>query len=444
MNKHKKNMPSCKMPASSIIGMLIACLMLHSTLWAQDVPTPAPPHKGALLLENATIHVGDGTLIEKGNVLIVDDKLVAVGVTPTLPADVERIDLSGKHLYPGMIAPVTQIGLSEIEAARATDDRSEVGSINPNVRALISYNTDSRVTPTLRSNGILLAQVTPDGGLLKGLSSIVQFDAWSWEDAAYLTDDALHLEWPSQQIVVYPGSPPREEQEKRLKERMQQIEGAMRDARAYAAAKAANKITRTDLRWEAMVPVLKREKAIWISADAEKDIRSALEFALRHQLRLVLVGGADAWLLSDMLRQYQVPVVLRKPHSLPRTEDDAVDMPYNTPKILFKAGILTCLSIDNFWNYRNLPFQAGQTVASGLSKEEALQLVTLNTAKILGIDARTGSIAIGKDANLIVSEGDLLDMRSSQVTMAWIQGRKIDLGNKQKDLDAKFLQKYGK
>jgi imidazolonepropionase-like amidohydrolase len=428
-----------------LAGIVAFSLMtLPQRLFSQDVPSPAPPHKGNLLLENATIHVGDGTLIERGNVLIVDDKIQAVGTTDVLPPNLERIDLTGKHIYPGLIAPISQLGLSELEAARSTVDRSEVGSINPNVRSIISYNTDSRVTPTLRSNGILLVQVTPDGALLKGLSSVVQLDAWSWEDAAYLTDDALHLQWPPQQISTFPGAQPKEEQEKRLKERMQQIEGAMRDAKAYAAAKAENKLTKTDLRWEAMGPVVKKEKAIWITANAEKDIRSALEFSLRHDLRMVLVGGADAWLLSDLLRQYQVPIVLGKPQSLPRTEDDAVDQPFNTPKILYKAGLLTCLSMDSYWNSRNLPFQAGQAAASGLTKEEALQLVTLNTAKILGIDARTGSITTGKDANLIVSEGDLLDMRTSQVTMAWIQGRKIDLGNKQKDLNTKFLQKYGK
>jgi imidazolonepropionase-like amidohydrolase len=428
-----------------ILRALAACLCAWPLcVSAQDVPTPAPAHKGSLLLANATIHVGDGTVIAKGDVLIVDDKITAVGAMAALPSNVERIDLTGKHIYPGLIAPVVGLGLSEIEAVRSTNDRAEVGAINPNTRAIIAYNTDSRVTPTLRSNGLLLAQVTPDGDLLKGLSSVVQLDAWSWEDAAYLTDDALHLEWPSQQIMTYPGAPPREEQDKRIKERMQLVEGAMRDARAYATAKAAGVLAKTDLRWEAMVPVINQAKAVWISAETEKDIRTALEFAQRHKVRMVLVGGADAWLLSDLLRQYQVPVVIRKPQSLPRTEDDPVDLPFGTPKILFKAGVLTCLSIDNFWNYRNLPFQAGQTVASGLTKEEALQLITLNTAKILGIDARTGSIAAGKDANLIVSAGDLLDMRSSQVEHAWIQGREIDLGNKQKDLNSKYLQKYGK
>ncbi len=420
----------------------VLTLTLALKLYSQEVPKPAPPHKGNLLLENATIHVGNGTVIAQGNILVNDDKIIAVGVTDFLPQDLQRIDLRGKHIYPGLIAPVTQLGLSEIEAVRSTNDRTEIGSINPNLRAIIAYNTDSRVATTVRSNGVLLAQITPDGDLLRGQSSVVQLDAWSWEDAAYQTDDAMHLGWPSQQLSNSPYAPPREEQEKRLKERMMQIEGAMRDAKAYAHAKAAGKIIKTDLRWEAMIPVLDSTKAVWIEANTEKDIRTAIEFSLRHKIRMVLVGGADAWLLSDLLRQYQIPVVLQKTQRLPRTEDDPIDQPFRAPMVLHNAGLLTCLSMDNFWNYRNLPFQAGQAAAAGLDKEVALQLVTLNTAKILGIDKRTGSIEVGKDANLLVSAGDLLDMRTSKVELAFIQGRQIDLNNKQKDLNARYLERY--
>ncbi len=423
---------------------LALTLTLPLALFSQEVPKPAPVHKGHLLLENATIHVGNGTVIAQGNILITDDKIVSVGVTDLLPQDLQRVDLKGKHVYPGLIAPVTQLGLSEIEAVRSTNDRSEIGAVNPNIRAIIGYNTDSRVATTVRSNGVLLAQVTPDGDLLKGQSSVVQLDAWSWEDAAYQTDDAMHLGWPSQQISNSPYAPPREEQEKRLKDRMSEIEGAMRDARAYAETKAAGKLLKTDLRWEAMLPVIDGTKALWIEANTEKDIRTAIEFSLRHKIRMVLVGGADAWLLSDLLRQHQIPVVLQKAQRLPRTEDDPVDQPFRAPMILHNAGLLTCLSMDNFWNYRNLPFQAGQAAAAGLDKEVALQLVTLNAAKILGIDKRTGSIEVGKDANLVVSAGDLLDMRTSKVELAFIQGRQIDLNNKQKDLNARYLERYAR
>jgi imidazolonepropionase-like amidohydrolase len=428
------------MKMNKLLALLIGLMPI--ALVAQSVPSPAPIHRGNLLLENATLHLGNGTVIAKGNVLISDNKIQAVGATDALPQDVQRLDLTGKHIYPGLIAPMTQIGLDEIEAVRSTDDRSEVGAVNPNARAIVGYNTDSRVTPTVRSNGVLLAQVVPGGDLFCGQSAVVQLDAWTWEDAAYLADDALHLNWPSQQIATHPYAPPREEQEKQLKLRMEEIEQVMRDARAYATAKEAGKSIATDLRWEAMMPVLKKEKAIWIRASTEKDIRSALEFALRQDLKMVLVGGDDAWLLSDLLRQYKIAVVLGKSHQLPRNEDDPVDLPFRTAMKLQQAGVLTCLSVEGFWNVRNLPFMAGQVAGYGLSAEEALQLITLNPAKIMGIEGRTGTLEVGKDANLVVSAGDLLDMRTSIVEYAFIQGRQIDLGNKQKDLNAKFLKKF--
>lgn len=435
--------PATRRAVPFILTLLLTLILASPPiLHAQDIPTPAPKNTASILLENATIHTGNGTLIDRGSVLISQDKIQAVGTIANVPPDAKRIDLTGKHIYPGLIAPITQLGLTEIDAARATNDRSEIGSINPNARAIIAYNTDSRVTPTIRSNGVLLAQVTPDGDLLKGLSSIVQLDAWSWEDATYLADDALHLSWPSQHISTNPQGPPREEQEKRLRDRMNELEAAFDNALAYAQAKAAGKTQKPDLRWEAMASVVTGAKTLWIEANSEKDIRTALEFALRRNLKMILVGGADAWLLSDLLRQHQIPVVLQKPQRLPRVEDDPVDQPFRTPAILFKAGVLTCLSMDNSWNYRNLPFQAGQSVPAGLTPEEALQLVTSNTAKILGIDQRTGTIEPGKDANILVSAGDLLDMRTSRVEMAWIQGRQIDLGNKQKDLYHKYQNRY--
>lgn len=425
---------------------LLACLLLCGAriALAQPVPTPAPAQVRPVLLRGATLHIGDGSAPQRADLLLVQGRIAAIGEALPADGDPEVIDLQGRHVYPGLIAPVVSLGLQEIEAVRSTNDAGEVGPLNPNARAIVAYNTDSRVTPTLRSNGILLAQVTPDGGLLKGQSSVVQLDAWSWEDAAYKLDDAMHVDWPSQQIMSYPGAPAREEQERRIRERMAMLDNIIDEGRAYAEAKASALPPKIDLRLEALLPVLRRDRPVFISAESEKDIRSALEFCQRQNLRMVLVGGSDAWLHIDLLRKLQVPVVLRKPHSLPRQEDDPVALPFETARILHRAGVLTCLSMDSYWNYRNLPFQAGQAAAFGLDKEEALQLVTLNTARILGIDARTGSLAVGKDANIVVSTGDLLDMRTSHVELAFIQGRKIDLGNKQKDLNAKYLEKYGK
>lgn len=409
---------------------------------AQSVPTPAPAQSKAILLENGTIHIGNGEVVEKGGVLFENGKIVQAGVIRGRLANVETIDLQGQHVYPGIIAPATQIGLDEIEAVRATDDRSETGAINPNARAIIGYNTDSRVTPTIRSNGVLMAQVAPSGGLFQGSSSIVQLDAWNWTDAAVVVDDAVHLNWPRLAVYTAWWAPPVEEQKKRSMEYLAKIDQAMDEAKAYMAAKESGRPYDKDLRWEALGPVLKREKPLFIHANTEKEIRSALSFALKYELRWVLVEGADSWRVTEELKKYEVPVVLAKPQRLPRLEDEDIDQPYKTPKLLQDAGVLFCLSMNDFWNQRNLPFQAGTAAAYGLTKEEALASITLSTAKILGIDSTAGSLEPGKDATIVVSQGDLLDMRSSQVTRAYIQGRAIDLGNKQKDLYEKFKGKY--
>ncbi len=419
---------------SLVLGVFLIAIGLN----AQSVPTPGPKQSVPIFLQNATVHYGNGKVEANANILIADGKIVSAGLAKVDPHEAEVIDLTGKHVYPGLIAPVSNLGLIEIGAVRSTHDNAEAGSINPNARAIVSYNTDSRVTPTVRSNGVLLAQVMPSGGLISGLSSVVQLDAWHWEDAAYLMDDGMRMNWPSQRIWTASWAPPREEQLKKINDRMKRLNQTFLDAKAYLIAKEAGKIKKTDLRWEAMMPFLKGEKQIYVFADSEKDIRSALEFTRRHSLKIVLVGGADAFRLTGMLKEMKVPVVLRKPHSLPRTEDDGIDVPYKTAIILHEAGVLTCLSIDNFWNYRNLPFQAGQLAAMGMDKETALQLITSNTAKVLGVEKRTGTIAAGFDANVIVSTGDLLDMRTSNIELALIQGRKMDLGNKQKDLYKKF------
>ncbi len=409
---------------------------------AQSVPVPAPKQKGQILLQNGVIHIGNGLVVDKGAVLITDGKITQAGVLRGRVVVENTIDLQGAHVYPGLIAMATQIGLDEIEAVRATDDKSETGAINPNARAIVGYNTDSRVTPTLRSNGILLAQVAPQGGLFSGTSSIVQLDAWNWEDAAYLMDDAVHLRWPNLRIRRSPNAEPAAKQQEEIIKRLQQIESAMDEATAYATARASGRSLKTDLRWEALIPVIRKEKPLYVYANSEKEIRSVLAFMLKYDLRIVLVGGAESWRMTEELKAYKVPVVLRQVHSRPWRDDDDIDMPFRTPKILKDAGVDFCLAMESFWNYRNLPFQAGTAAAYGLSREEALQAITLDAARILGIDSTTGSIEAGKDANLVISSGDLLDMKTHQVTAAYIQGRSIDLGNKQKALYEKYKAKY--
>lgn len=418
--------------------LLILLLGIATQLSAQSVPAPGPKQTLPIIFQEATIHTGTGEVLENASLLVVDGKIVEVGKVTQAFKNAEVINLKGKHIYPGFIAPATTIGLDEIEAVRATRDFRETGEINPNVRAIIGYNTDSRVTPTIRSNGILLAQISPRGGLFGGTSSVVQLDAWNWEDAAYKMDDGVHLYWPRMRFREGWWAPPIEEQKKRSAENLGKIEEAMLSARSYFELKQEGKVTQVDLRWEALAPVLAKEKPIFIHAHDEKQIMSAVAFANRHEVKMILVGGRDAWRVTELLKENEIAVILDQVHSLPATDDDDIDIIYRQPKMLQVAGILYCLGMRDFWNTRNLPFQAGTAAAYGLTPEEALATITLNTAKILGIDDRTGSIEVGKDANLIVSSGDALDMRTSNIEMAFIQGRKVNLANRQKDLVEKF------
>lgn len=415
-----------------------------SILVAQSVPNPAPPQTHPILLRGGILHRGDGSPASPGDILFHQGKIQALGTITTVPDSTQIIDLPGKHIYPGLIAPNTDLGLQEIEAVRATRDIEEPGHINPNMRAIVAYNTDSRVTPTVRSNGILLAQIVPQGGLFAGSSAVVQLDAWTWEEATYLPDDALHLYWPNMHLSSSRFAPPAEEQKKRTRDNLERINQAMLSARAYHQAKREGTLKKLDQRWEAMIPLLEKKKSLWVHATTERQIRAVLAFKAEHDLNIVLVGGADAWVLADMLQRQQVPVVLEKPHNLPRLEDADVDLPYKQARILHDAGVLVALSVDGFWNQRNLPFMAGTAVAHGLDPEKALQMITANPAQILGIQSRTGTLTTGLDANIIVSTGDLLDMRTSNIELAYIQGRKLDLGNHHLDLYKKFQSRYTK
>ena len=426
----------------AVIGFFGAFTLVGNTVAAQAVPTPAPKQKGEILLKNGTIHLGNGQVVENGAVWITDGKITQAGVLRGRVVVENTIDLQGAHVYPGLIAMATQIGLDEIEAVRATNDKSETGAINPNARAIVGYNTDSRVTPTVRSNGILMAQVAPQGGVFSGTSSVVQLDAWNYEDAAYLMDDAVHLRWPNLRINRASWAKPAAKQQEEIIRRLQLINTSMDEAVAYETARAAGRTVKHDLRWEALGPIIRKEKPLYVYANSEKEIRSVLAFKLKYDVRIVLVGGAESWRLTEELKSYEIPVVLRQVHSRPYRADDDIDLPFKTPKLLKDAGVQFCLGMRTFWDYRNLPFQAGTATAYGLSSEEALQAITLDAARILGIDSTTGSLEPGKDATLVVSTGDLLDMRTSQVTAAYIQGRKIDLGNKQKALYEKFKAKY--
>lgn len=405
----------------------------------------------SILIMNGTAHIGNDSVIQNSMIGIRDGKIVEVidasKAQPTGTYD-EKIDAAGKQVYPGFIAPNSTLGLTEIDAVRATNDFHEVGSILPNVRSLIAYNTDSKIIPTVRSNGILMAQVTPRGGLISGTSSIVMLDGWNWEDAAYKVDDGIHLNWPHIQSRhyldednIYPGP---WEKNKNYVKQTDELKKLFADAKAYSETEKAEE---ENLRFEAMKGIFNGTQTLFIHANNVKEIIEAVSFVKANAIKkAVIVGGRDSWMVTDLLRDNNIPVIVSRLHDLPEHPEDDVDLTYKLPYLLQKAGVMYCLNNEGdmeAMGTRNLPFLAGTAAAYGLTKEQALRSITLNTARILGIDKTTGSIEVGKDANIFISTGDALDMRTNNVEKAFVKGVSIDLNNDQKMLYEKYKKKYG-
>jgi len=425
----------------SIWGLLLCTILAHG----QANILPAPAQTKPIIITGATIHVGNGQVINNGYIAFDKGKITAIGQgAPANSNGADIVDATGKQVYPGFICPATTLGLVEVgEGARGTEDSEETGEINPNVRSLVAYNTDSKIIPTVRSNGILLAQPTPEGGLISGQSSVVQLDAWNWEDAAYKTDIALHMNWP----ILRPSGRRRqptpgvaqESPEERQQKALDAIYSLFSQAKAYAEAKPAV----VNLRFDAMKGLFNGSKKLFVNANGAKEIIQAVNFAKKMGIQAVIVGGKESYLVTDLLKSNNVPVIITETQSLPYREDDDVYLPYKLPKILQDAGVAYGLTGIGFWRQRNLPFEAGEACGYGLTKEQALSMITINNAKILGIDKTTGTLEVGKDANLFISKGDALDMITIDVQKAFIQGRDINLDNLHKQLYRKFAAKYG-
>ena len=433
--------------------ILWSCLLSIALLpaGAQEVIYPAKEFKGKTFITNGTIHVGNGTVIENGTVVISNGKITSVGAGAGSPgSDARVIDAKGKHVYPGLILANTDIGLKEIaNGVRASNDYTELGEFNSNIRAITAYNTDSRVMAVLRSNGILLASVAPQGGSVSGSSTIVQLDAWNWEDAAYQMDAGMHITLPSfisrgggRRFAGFPGFPGAGGADggKSALEKVEEIKSFFRQANAYIQEPVHSNV---NLKLEAMRPLIEKKQKLFVHGDQIKQMLIAIDFAKEFGVDVVIVGGSESFQIADLLKANNISVILDQCLNLPATEDDDIDQPFKTPAALQKAGVLYCISDDDAnTRYRNLSYNAGIAATFGLTKEEALSAITLNAAKILGVEGKTGSIEVGKDANIVVSEGDLLDMKSSTVTDALIQGRQINLDNKQKQLYERYKYKY--
>jgi imidazolonepropionase-like amidohydrolase len=354
------------------------------------------------------------------------------------------IDLAGQHVYPGLLEPLSDLGLIEINSIRATIDSQETGQLNPNVRALVAVNPDSELIPVTRSNGILLALAAPAGGLISGRSAVIQLDGWTWEEMALKGDTALHIQWPSLTGGGARGGRGSQPAGPTGTQAIEQLRQALADARAYRAARQADPSFPRDARWEALQDVLEGRLPVIIHADQWRQITSAVAFARQEGLRMILAGGYDAPQCLALLKEHDIPVIVGGTYRLPRRRGDAYDASYALPAELHKAGVRFCISARARFGasqVRNLPYHAAVAVGFGLPADEALKAITLYPAQILGVADRVGSLEVGKDATLFVADGDPLET-PTQVLAAWIRGRKVDLNDRHKTLYRKYEAKY--
>ena len=410
---------------------------------------PGAEQQQPIALVGGTIHPIDVDVIPQGTLLMEDGRITAVAREVLLPENTRQVDIRGQHVYPGLFDAATNIGLVEINAVRATRDHTEIGLLNPNVRAEVAVNPDSELIPVTRANGVLLCLTAPAGELVAGMSAVVQLDGWTWEEMTLRSAVGLHVQWPNmaplERWYIEESS---DEQLKNRDEQLRKLDEFFADARAYAtarrAADAGGPSLDGDPRLEAMAPILSGDLPAIVAADTIGQIESAVAFAVRENVRMILLGGYDAPLCADLLKRHKIPVIVTGVYRLPSTRSDAYDDPYTLPERLRKAGIRFCITSSARFgasNVRNLPYNAAMAVAHGLPPAQGLRAITLSAAEILGVDDRVGSLQPSKDATLIITDGDPLET-TTHVVRAYIQGREVDLDNRHKRLWRKYQEKY--
>ncbi len=424
---------------------LIIVVAALVSMAAASTPVPAKKQERPIALVGGTIHTVTGAVIENGTILFDKGTITAIGTSVSIPANAQQIDIKGKHVYPGLINPASNIGLNEIEAARATLDMNETGRINPNVRADVAVNPESELIPTTRANGITVSHVMPTGSLIAGKTAAMMMDGWTVDEMTLKAPVGLYVDWPNLRVNRSPFVRQSEEdQKKAIEANLQELRTAFDDARAYMKAKKADGEKHpTDLRWEAFAPMFEKKMALIAGANEVSQIESAVQFAKEQNVNLIIHGGRDSWKVAELLRQNNVSVIIEPVHDLPNRRWEEYDIPFTVPARLYQAGVLFAISGggNSTMADRNIGFQAGTAASYGLPKDEALRSITINAAKILGIDARVGSLETGKDATLIVTTGDPLEIMSS-VEMEFIQGKNVDLRSRHTELWKKYQEKY--
>ena len=408
--------------------------------------TPAANQSKSLLIQGATLHIGNGSVLENAELGIADGKIVEVGAVGSSQNNYDTtIDASGKHLYPGFIAANSTVGMVEIDAIRPTNDLNEIGTFLPHIRTIIAYNAESKVVESLRPNGILTAQIVPTRGRIAGSSSVVQLDAWNWEDASLKTDEGIHLYWPRsyRRGNSSKGEDPLVYDQKNYNKQVEELKQYLIEAKTFQAGEKQKNLPHA-----ALAGAFSGTQQVYLHAKEKRQILDGIDLLKKQGIqRIVLVGGDDAHLILPYLKKQAIPVIVSRPHRLPNSADEDVKLPFKMAKLLMDAGLTITIDVSGRMermNTRNLPFYAGTFAAYGVEKEKAVEMITLNAAKILGIDDRLGSLEVGKDATLFIAEGDALDMRTNQLSHAFIQGREISLETHQTELWKRYMEKFSR
>jgi imidazolonepropionase-like amidohydrolase len=415
----------------------------------------AAPAADVIAIRGGRIVTVSGPAIEKGTVLVSGGKITAVGPAVEVPPGAVVIDATGQTVYPGLIDGLTTLGLTEIGSVPGSVDTTETGDVNPHAEAWIAVNPHSELLPVARANGITAALAAPAGGLISGQSALLRL--------AGTTPEALTVKTPVAMHMVYPtGRPPfdisrlfeepelktfeeRQKERKRNQEKeLKRLGNLLEEAKAYGAARAAARAgkigpPKPDLPMEALAPAALGEVPVVMRADAEDDIRGAVRFAEEHALRLVIAGGLEAWRVADLLKQKDVAVLVNVDR-VPRRESDPYDAAYANPAALQRAGVRFAIVSDDASQSRNLPYEASMAQAYGLSPEAALRAITLSPAEIFGVADRMGALAVGRDADLFVARGDILDHRT-EVTHVLIDGQEQSLETRHTRLYEQFKKR---
>jgi imidazolonepropionase-like amidohydrolase len=420
--------------------------------WAQT-----PPSADGFVLKGGTVHTISGAVIENGSVLVRGGKIVGVGKNLTPPKGYQVIDISGQHVYPGMIDAASMIGLEKSSEALPSD-AEEIGLLNPQLRAATAVNPDSPVIPMTRANGVTSAIVMPEGDLLAGQMSMIHLDGSNNDAMTVAPATSVYLRFPAITTVPLRPHEPSEEDEDPMTdatpepipyeqakhdydEKMQALRGFFDEARQYRKAKQAkSRDFRTNLKYEAMLPVLEGATPMFVTAVRERTIREAIAFAVEQKVKIILADAYEAYKVLPLIKQHNIAVILGPTFSYPLDRDEAYDRNYTTAGDLYKAGIKFAIGTFSSMASRNLPYQAAAAVPYGLPPDAAYKTVSLNAAEIFGLGKKLGSIDEGKSADLIVSDGDPLDVRTT-IKMVFIDGKPADLETRQKLLYEKYTGK---